>query len=130
MTVSPLLQAICRRTRTAPEVAGSSPAMTPAMTIARCGLGASGSAVARRLVVLLVGDVLAPRGALALLAGFRQREVSKQPVGRGAVPMQRIGRDVDRIARTQYLRLLALETDAADAAEAIERLADRVRVPR
>src|SRR5690348_14670277 len=88
------------------------------------------SAVARRLVVFVVGDVLAPGGALALLAGFRQREVREQPVGRGAVPMQRIWRDVDRIARAQDLRLLALETDAADAAEAIERLADRVRVPR
>ena len=87
------------------------------------------SAVARRLVVLFVADVLAPRGALALLAGFRQREVREQPVGCGAVPMLRVGRDVDRVARTQDLRLLAFVADAADTAQAIERLADGVRVP-
>src|SRR5262245_31438858 len=53
----------------------------------------------------------------------------EQAVGRGAVPVHRVGRDVDRIARLQRLRLLPLEADAADAAEAIERLPNRVRVP-
>src|SRR5215208_4215953 len=88
--------------------------------------GPDGSAVAGRLCVFLVADVLAPGGALALLAGFRQCQMREQPVGRGAVPMLRIGRDVDRVARMQHLRLLAVEADAADAAEAIKRLAHRV----
>jgi hypothetical protein len=38
-------------------------------------------------------------------------------------------RDIDRIARVQHLRLLALEADAPDARQAKQRLADRVRVP-
>src|SRR6185437_10996918 len=54
----------------------------------------------------------------------------EQTIGRGAVPMHRIRRDVDRVARVQHLRLLALEADAADAGQAEERLPNRVRVPR
>src|SRR5260370_14338950 len=77
-----------------------------------------GSAPARRLVVLSIADVRAPGGALALLAGFRQRQMREQPIGRGAVPVHRIRRDIDRIARVQHLRLLALEADAADAGQA------------
>ena len=72
----------------------------------------------------------APGGALALLAGFRQRQMREQAIGRGAVPVHRIRRDIDRIARVQHLRLLALEADAADAGQAEERLPDRVGVPR
>src|SRR6266852_3271023 len=85
------------------------------------GEGYPGSAGGRRLIVLGVGDVLAPGGALTLLAGFRQGEMREQALGRGAVPMHRVGRDVDDIAGVQHLRLLALKADAADATEAIER---------
>ena len=54
----------------------------------------------------------------------------KQPVGRGTVPVHRVGRDVDRVARVQHLRLLALKADAADPRQAKQRLPDRMRVPR
>src|ERR1051326_2175916 len=84
------------------------------------------SAAGRRDVVFGVGDVLAPGCALALLAGFRECEMREQAIGGGAVPMQRIGRNVDDIARVQYLRLLALEADAADPAQAVKRLPDGV----
>ena len=43
----------------------------------------------------------APGGALALLAGFRQRQMREQAIGRRAMPMQRIRRDVDDIAGVQ-----------------------------
>ena len=72
----------------------------------------------------------APGGALALLAGFRQRQMREQAIGRGAVPMHRIRWDIDRIAGVQHLRLLALEADAADAGQTEERLPNRVGVPR
>src|SRR5947207_394897 len=88
-----------------------------------------GSGAACRLGVFRVADVLAPGGALALLAGFRQSEMREQPVRRRAVPVHRVGRDVDDIAWVQHLRLLALEADAADPRQAIERLPDRVGVP-
>src|SRR5271155_5385506 len=89
-----------------------------------------GSDPARRLVVLSVADMRAPGGALALLAGFRQRQMREQAIGCGAVPVHRIRRDIDRIARVQHLRLLALEADAADAGQTEERLPHRVGVPR
>ena len=92
--------------------------------------GRRGSARARRLVVLSVADVRAPGGALALLAGFRQRQMREQAIGRRAVPVHRIRRDIYRIARVQHLRLLALEADAADAGQTEERLPNRVGVPR
>src|ERR1700730_4658626 len=46
------------------------------------------------------------------------------------MPVHRIGRDIDRIARVQHLRLLALEADAADAGQTEERLPNWVGVPR
>ena len=70
------------------------------------------SAVARPNAQPRVGDVLAPRDALALLADFRQRQMREQATGRGAVPVQRVGRDVHGIARVQHLRLF-IETDAS-----------------
>src|SRR5262249_58256843 len=73
---------------------------------------------ADRLRVLAVADVLAPGRALPLLAGFRQGEMREKVVGRGAVPMHRVGRDVDDIAGIDRLRRLALEADAADPAAA------------
>src|SRR5262249_16683714 len=54
----------------------------------------------------------------------------EQAIGRSAVPVHRIRWDVDRIARVQHLRLLALEADAADAGQTEERLTNRVGVPR
>src|SRR3954465_6183813 len=36
----------------------------------------------------------------------------------------------DRIAGVQYLRLIALEADAPDPGQTIERLSNRMRVPR
>src|SRR4030088_2065426 len=72
----------------------------------------------------------APGGALTLLAGFRQRQMREQAIGRSAVPVHRIRRDIDRIARVQHLRLLALEADAADAGQTEERLPNWVGVPR
>src|SRR6185312_11300022 len=76
------------------------------------------SAPCRRLAVLLVANVPAPARPLAFLAGFRQRQMREQPIRRGAVPMLGVGRDVDRVARVQYLRLVALEAVAADPAQA------------
>src|SRR5882672_3236020 len=54
----------------------------------------------------------------------------EQAIRRGAVPVHGIRRDIDRIARVQHLRLLALEADAADAGQTEERLPNRVGVPR
>src|SRR4051794_31264765 len=88
-----------------------------------------GSAPGRRLVVLSVADVRTPGGALTLLTGFRQRQMREQALRRSAVPVHRIRRDVDRIARVQHLRLLALEADTADAGQTKERLSNRVGVP-
>ena len=59
----------------------------------------AGSGSGRRLAVLSVADVFAPGGPLALLAGFRQRQMGEQAIRRGAVPMHRIWWDIDRIAR-------------------------------
>ena len=67
---------------------------------------------------------------MALLAGFRQRQMREQAIGRSAVPVHRIRRDIDRIARVQHLGLLALEADAADAGQTEERLPDWVGMPR
>src|SRR5215471_13848551 len=72
----------------------------------------------------------APRGALALFAGFRQRQVCEQAIGGGAVPVQRVRRNIDGIAWVQYLRILALEADAAYARQTEKRLTHRVGVPR
>ena len=66
---------------------------------------------------------------MTLLAGFRQRQMREQAIGRSAVPVHRVRRDIDRIARVQHLRLLALEADAADAGQTEERLPNRVGVP-
>ena len=71
----------------------------------------------------------APGGALTLLAGFRQRQMREQAIRRSAVPVHRIRRDVDRIARVQHLGLLPLEADAANAGQTEERLSNRVGVP-
>jgi hypothetical protein len=54
----------------------------------------------------------------------------EQAIGRGTVPVHRVRRYIDRIAGVQHLRLLALETDAANAGQTEERLPNRVRVPR
>ena len=88
------------------------------------------SAAARRLRVLSLADVRAPGGALTLLTGFRERQMREQAIGRSAMPVHRIWRDVDRVARVQHLRLFALETDAADTGQTEERLPNRMRVPR
>jgi len=92
-------------------------------------LAQRGSVPGRHLVVFGVAYMRAPGGALTLLAGFRQREMREQAIGGGAVPMHRIRRDVDRIARVEHLRLLALEADPAHAGQTEERLPDRVGVP-
>jgi hypothetical protein len=89
----------------------------------------AGSAPARRLVVLGIADMRTPGGPLALLAGFRQRQMREQAIGRSAVPVHRIRRDIDRITRVQHLGLLALEADAADAGQTEERLPDWVSMP-
>src|SRR5437764_8090049 len=54
----------------------------------------------------------------------------EQAIRRSSVPVHRVRRDVDRIARVQHLRLLALEADAADAGQTEERLPNRVGMPR
>src|SRR6516162_7905609 len=90
---------------------------------------APGSSAARQRVVFGFGDVLAPGRALALLSGLRQRQMREQALGRGAVPVQRVGRDVDRVARVQHLRLLAFEANATDAGETEQGLPNRVRMP-
>src|ERR1700731_473495 len=53
----------------------------------------------------------------------------EQPIRRGAVPVHRVGRDVDDVARVQHLRLLALEADAADPGQTKQRLPDRMGGP-
>jgi hypothetical protein len=54
----------------------------------------------------------------------------EQAIGRCPMPVHRIRRDIDHIARVQHLRLLAFEADAADAGQTEERLPNRVGVPR
>ena len=50
----------------------------------------------------------------------------EQAIGRCPMPVHRIRRDIDHIARVQHLRLLAFEADAADAGQTEERLPNRV----
>jgi hypothetical protein len=88
-------------------------------------LAASASRAEPGLLAGGVADMGAPGGALALRPGFGQCQMREQPVRRGAVPMHCIRRDIDRIARVQHLRLLALEADAADPGATEERLSDR-----
>jgi hypothetical protein len=78
----------------------------------------------------LVADVLAPCGALTLLAVFRHRQMSEQAIGGGTVPVHRIGRDHHRVAGIDRLRPRALaDADAADTGEAIQCLAHRMGMP-
>jgi len=55
--------------------------------------------------------------------------LGEQAVGRGAVPVQGVGRDDPGVAGIEQLRRLALQAQPADAADAIEHLADRMAVP-
>src|ERR1700730_13336458 len=80
-------------------------------------------------VVLGITDVLAPRCPLAVLAHLRQREMHEQLVGRGAVPVQHAGWDVDHIAWMERVCRLSLEADAAGPAQAVEGLPHGMRVP-
>src|SRR5205814_6006465 len=68
--------------------------------------------------------------AAADVAVLGHRQMREQTIRRGAMPMQRIGRDHHSIAWMQRLRLLALEADTPDARQAIQRLPHRMRVPR
>src|SRR4051794_10411900 len=63
------------------------------------------------LAVLLVGDLLAPGRAVALLVNLEQREVSHEAVGSGAVPVL----------------LTRLEEDAVTGADELDRSAAPLR---
>src|SRR5207249_9297961 len=77
-----------------------------------------------------LADVLGPVRALTLLAGFRHRQMREQAVGGRTMPVHRIRRDHDRVTGIDRLRPRALaDADAADAGEAIQRLAHRVGMP-
>src|ERR1700722_6343378 len=73
--------------------------------------------------------MLEPRGALAVVAALRHREMGEQAIRRGAVPVPRVGWDDPGVAGIEDLRRLALQAKPADTAETIEHLADRMAVP-
>jgi hypothetical protein len=52
-----------------------------------------------RGVVLLVGDMLAPGRAAALIVDLEHRDVGHEAVGRGAVPVLLAGLEEDAVAR-------------------------------
>ena len=56
-----------------------------------------------------------PGGAFALVVQFRHREMRKQLVRRGAMPVAHIRRNDDRIAGADLLHLFALSLHAAGA---------------
>src|SRR5207244_11325516 len=83
----------------------------------------------RRSVVLVVGDVIAPGGAAALVVDLEHREVGHEAVRRGAVPVLFAGLEEDAVAGADDLDRAAAVLRAADALGDVDRLAVRVRVP-
>src|SRR3954452_2515762 len=81
------------------------------------------------LVVLVVGDVVAPRHDLPLVVCFLDGDVRHEPVRCGAVPVLLAWFDVDHIAGTDLVHLAAAR-DVADAVGHIQCLAVGVGVPR
>src|SRR4051794_22830898 len=84
----------------------------------------------RSLRILLVADVHAPRGDVALLVCLLNRDVCHEPRRRCAVPVVLTGLEEDAVAGTDHLDLAALALAEADALRDPDRLAVRVRVPR
>src|SRR3954447_8030175 len=79
-------------------------------------------------VILGLTDMLAPRCSLAFLVRLRQCEMNKQLVGCGAVPVHRIGWDLNHVAWLEHLCRLPVEADAAGPAHAVKGLPQRMRV--
>src|SRR3989442_972914 len=89
---------------------------------------------ARRLcrrcgVVLLVGDVLAPRRAGAFVVDLDDREVGHEPARGGAVPVVLAGLEEDAVAGADDFDRAAPALRAADALGDVDRLAVGVGVP-
>src|SRR4051794_19348174 len=80
-------------------------------------------------VILGLTDMLAPRCSLAFLVRPRQREMNKQLVGCGAVPVQRVWWNLNHVAWFEHLCRFPVEADAAGPAHAVEGLPQRMRVP-
>src|SRR5262245_40413955 len=85
---------------------------------------------ARRRAVLLVGDVVEPGDAVALVVDLDQRQVGHEPRRRGAVPVLLARLEEHAVARPDDLDRAAAPPAEADALEHEDRLAVRVRVPR
>ena len=101
-----------------------------ALTVGGTATGYAPSvSLGRRLGVVGVAHRFEPARRLALVVGLRHGEMDHHRVGRRAVPMARVRRDDDRVARLDLLHRLAFELVAADARQHVEDLADRVLVP-
>src|SRR5439155_8316021 len=83
----------------------------------------------RRGVVVLVGDVLAPGGAVAFVVDLEHREVGHEAVGGGAVPVVFAGLEEDAVAGADDLDRGATALSAADAFEDVDGLPVGVGVP-
>ncbi len=73
------------------------------------GEAGTGRQTASALVVVLVGDVLAPAGLGSFVAGdgFDDGQVGHEVVGCGAVPVPFAGRGADDVAGADFLDLAA-----------------------
>ena len=81
------------------------------------------------LAVLVVGDVLAPGRAVAVVVHLEHREVGHEAVGRGAVPVLLAGLEEDAVAGTDDLDRPAAALATADALGDEDRLAVGMGVP-
>src|SRR5438105_9232391 len=80
--------------------------------------------------VLLVADMGAPRGAVALIVDFDHREVGHEAIRRGTVPVVLVGFEEHAVARADDLDRRAATLRATDAIGDVDGLPVRMRVPR
>src|SRR6266542_4042762 len=73
-----------------------------------------------RGVVLLVGDVLAPVGAVAGIVDLEHRDVGQEAVRGGAVPVLFAGLEEDAVAGADDLDRAAAVLRASDALEDVD----------
>src|SRR5271165_665129 len=80
--------------------------------------------------VFVVGDLLSPRCAVAIVVDVEHRDVRHEPVGCGAVPVVLAGLEEDPVAGADGLDRAAAALAAADALGDEDRLAVGMGVPR
>src|SRR5215207_5628890 len=80
--------------------------------------------------VLRVADLVAPAGGRVLVVDLVEREVHHEAVGRRAVPVVLAGLEEHAVAGADHLDRAAAALTEADALRDVDRLPERVGVPR